>query len=69
MQQMISTNVCLEQLHKTKSNFKMVKLPPATFPMEATYSMNASKAGNGDFPIKYVAEALVNPFDVNSWGL
>lgn len=44
-------------------------IPPDTFPTVATDSINASKAGNGDFPRKYVAEAsVVPPFNANSWG-
>lgn len=38
--------------------------------MVATDSINASKAGNGDFPIKYVVEASnVQPFSVDSSAL
>lgn len=40
---------------------------PGTFPLEAMDSINFSKAGNGDFPIKYVVETSLQAFIENSW--
>lgn len=47
-----------------------VNLLPGTLPMEAIYSTNASTAGNGDFPIKYVLEgSLSKLFNSNACGV
>lgn len=40
---------------------------PGIFPTEATDSINLSRNGNGEFPIRYVVEtSLVQVFNVNS---
>lgn len=44
---------------RTNTSNASYKVAPDTFPIVATNSTNASKAGNGDFPKKYVAEALL----------
>ena len=42
---------------------------PDILPMEAMDSTNLSRAGNGDFPRKYVVErSLVQALNANSWG-
>jgi len=53
-----------------KVNITCWHVSPGIFPTEATDSINLSRNGNGDFPMKYVVEtSLVLVPNVNSGGI